>query len=83
MSEDVKTRLIKIVSETLEVPVENIAPEHYFVDDLDAESIQSVELMAAFEEEFDIEMDEDEAMEVKTVGAAIEFVEKCLREQKS
>ncbi len=82
MTDSVKTRLIKIVSETLEVPVEEIKPEHRFVEDLDAESIQSIELMAAFEEEFDIEMDEDEAMEVKTVGEAIEFVEKCIREQK-
>lgn len=81
--ESVKDRLIRIVSEILDVPVEDIQLEHRFVEDLDAESIQSVELMAAFEEEFGIEMDENEAMEVKTVGGAVEYVEKCIGEQKS
>ncbi|MCK5845781.1 MAG: hypothetical protein KAG97_13795, partial [Victivallales bacterium] len=69
--------------EILETPAEEIKIEHAFVEDLDAESIQSIELMAAFEEEFDIEMDEDEAMAVKTVREAVEFVEKCIREQKT
>jgi len=83
MADSVAERLIKIVSEILEVLVEDIKPEHRFVEDLDAESIQSVELMAAFEEEFEIDMDEDEAMDVKTVGGAIEYVEKCIKEQKA
>ena len=43
-----------------------------------AESIQSVELLAAFEEEFDIEMDEEEALAVKTVGDAVDFITKML-----
>lgn len=82
MSGDIAARVIKIVSEVLEVPEENIKLEHAFVEDLDAESIQSVELMAAFEEEFDIELDEDRAMAVKTVGAAVEFIAQCIEEQK-
>ena len=80
---DVATRAKKIVSEILEVPVEEIQNEHLFVEDLDAESIQSVELMAAFEEELGIEMDEEEAMAVKTVGNALEYIMKCIEEQKS
>ena len=82
MSESIDDRVIKIVSEILEVPVEKIEREHRFVEDLDAESIQSVELMAAFEEEFDIDIDEDKAMDVKTVGATVEFIESCIKEQK-
>jgi acyl carrier protein len=82
MSGDIAARVIKIVSEVLEVAEENIKLEHAFVEDLDAESIQSVELMAAFEEEFGIELDEDQAMAVKTVGAAVDFIKKCIEEQK-
>jgi acyl carrier protein len=55
-----------------------ITPEARFVEDLGAESIQSVELVAAFEEEFDIEMDDEEALAVKTVGKAVDFIEKML-----
>jgi acyl carrier protein len=81
MSDDIAARVIKCVSEVLEVSEADIKMEHSFVDDLDAESIQSVELMAALEEEFDIELDEDQAMAVKTVGAAVEFIKKCIEEQ--
>jgi acyl carrier protein len=55
-----------------------IRPESAFVADLGAESIQSMELVAAFEDEFGLEMDEDEALAVQTVGAAVEFIEKAL-----
>jgi len=82
MSGDIAARVVKIVSEVLQVAEENIKLEHAFVEDLDAESIQSVELMAAFEEEFGIELDEDQAMAVKTVGAAVDFIKKCIEEQK-
>jgi acyl carrier protein len=44
------------------------------VFDLGAESTQSVELVAAFEQEFDIEMDDDAALAVKTVGGAVDFI---------
>jgi len=77
----VKERLVEIVAEILEVKIDKIKDDSRFVEDLDAESIQSVELMAAFEEEFDIEMDEDEAMAVKTVGHAVEFITQCIAEQ--
>ena len=53
----------------------------YFVKDLGASSIQSIELVAAFEEEFDIEMDEEEALDVKTVGSAVTFIQKVLDKQ--
>jgi acyl carrier protein len=51
-----------------------VSDEARFVDDLGAESMQSVELIAAFEEEFDIELDEQAALDVKTVGRAVEFI---------
>lgn len=75
---EVEDRVKEVVARTLKVDVGRIADNARFVEDLGAESIQSVELVAAFEEEFDIEMDEEEALEVKTVGKAIEFIEKLL-----
>ena len=75
---DVAERIIKVTSETLKVDPGRITDEMRFVEDLGAESIQSVELVAAFEEEFDIEMDEEAALEVKTVGKAVTFISEIL-----
>ena len=75
---DVERRVKDVVARTLKVDTGRILGESRFVEDLGAESIQSVELVAAFEEEFDIEMDDEEALEVKTVGKAVEFIEDML-----
>jgi acyl carrier protein len=75
---DVEKRIKDVVARTLKIDTGRIATESRFVEDLGAESIQSVELVAAFEEEFDIEMDDEDALEVKTVGKAVEFIEKML-----
>ncbi len=74
-------RVIKVVSQQLKVDENEIKSESRFVKDLGAESIQSIELVAAFEEEFDIEMDEDAALKVQTVGNAVEFIKKAMEEQ--
>jgi len=71
---EVLSRVVKVVSEVLNVPVSDIKPEHRFTTDLGAESIQSVELVAGFEEEFEIEMPEDEALKVQSVGDAADFI---------
>ena len=75
---DVRERIIKVVARTLKVDPARIVDEARFIEDLGAESIQSVELVAAFEEEFDIEMDEEGALRVKNVGKAVEFIEKMV-----
>jgi acyl carrier protein len=72
-------RVKKVVSEVLGVDKDKIKLEDRFVEDLGAESVQSLELVAAFEEEFDIEMDEEKALEVKTVGKAVEFIKEYLK----
>jgi len=74
MAGDVAERVIKVVAETLKLDAAQINGDSKFVEDLGAESMQSVELIAAFEEEFDIEMDEEEALDVKTVGKAVDFI---------
>ena len=78
---EVTERVKKVVSRQLKVQPEKINEGSEFVKDLGAESIQSIELVAAFEEEFGITMDEDAALSVKTVGTAIEFIEKQLSEE--
>jgi acyl carrier protein len=75
---EVQQRVNKVVRQVLGVDEEMIQPESHFVFDLGAESTQSVELVAAFEAEFDIEMDEDAALAVETVGGAVDFIAQCL-----
>jgi acyl carrier protein len=75
---DVRKRIVEVVARTLKVDQARVVDEARFIEDLGAESIQSVELVAAFEEEFDIEMDEETALTVKNVGKAGEFIEKMV-----
>lgn len=75
---DVRKRIVEVVARTLKVDQARIVDEARFIEDLGAESIQSVELVAAFEEEFDIEMDEEAALAIKNVGKAVEFIEKIV-----
>ena len=78
---DVGERVKDVVVRTLKVDSARVKDESYFVQDLGATSIQSIELVAAFEEEFDIEMDEEESLGVKTVGAAVTFIEEILENE--
>ncbi|MBN2302122.1 MAG: acyl carrier protein [Lentisphaerae bacterium] len=78
---DTIDRIKKVTAELLKIDAGKITEGSRFVEDLGAESIQSVELVAAFEEEFDIEMDEDAALGVKTVGDAAAFINKVLAEK--
>ena len=80
---DVEERVRKVTARLLKVDLDDVRTDSHFVRDLGAESIQSIELVAAFEEEFDIEMDQDEALSVQTVGDAVTFITKVIAEQKS
>ena len=75
---DVSERVKKVVAETLKVDSARVVDEARFVEDLGASSMESVELVAAFEEEFDIDMDEQASLAVKSVGHAIEFIRNVL-----
>ena len=77
----VQERVIATTAKVLRLDAADIQPQHNFAADLGAESVQSVELVAAYEEEFGIEMDEDAALSVETVGAAVAFITKNCREQ--
>ena len=73
---EIAKRVAKVTCEVLNVTPDMVTPESDFVFDLGAESTQSVQLVAAFDEEFDINMDAEDALEVQTVGDAVEFIEK-------
>lgn len=73
---EVNDRVVKVVCAVLNVDADMVTPESNFSFDLGAESTQSVQLVAGFEEEFDIEMEGDEALAVQTVGEAAEFIAK-------
>ena len=74
-------RVTEVTARVLRLEPGDIKPEHNFTVDLGAESVQSIELVAMFEEEFDIEMDEDAALSVETVGDAAVFIENVCKEQ--
>ncbi len=79
--DEILERVCEVVSDVLGVNLQDVTAESRFVEDLGAESIQSVELVAAFEEEFDIELDEEAALQVQTVGKAVDFVAEALERQ--
>ncbi len=76
--DNVEGRVKDVVAKTLKVDIGRATYDARFVEDLGAESIQSIELIASFEEEFDIEMDEEGALSVKTVGDATEFIQNVI-----
>jgi acyl carrier protein len=77
----VAERVKAVTARVLGFDPEEIKLESSFTEDLGAESVQSIELVAMFEEEFGIEMDEDAALSVTTVGSAVEFITKVCKEQ--
>lgn len=73
---DTATRVKKIVVEHLGVDEAKVTPEANFIDDLGADSLDTVELVMAFEEEFGVEIPDEAAEKIQTVQNAIEFIEK-------
>ena len=72
---DIADRVKKIVVEHLGVEKEKVVDSASFVDDLGADSLDTVELVMAFEEEFGSEISDSEAEKILTVGDAIKFIE--------
>jgi len=73
---EIRDRVVKVTCEVLGIEPDMVKSESNFVYDLGAESTQSVQLVAAFEEEFDIDMDSEEALAVETIEKAVDFIEK-------
>jgi acyl carrier protein len=75
---DILERVRKIVIEHLDADPEKVTEKASFIDDLGADSLDNVELVMAFEEEFDIEIPDDAAEHIQTVGDAVKFIEERL-----
>ena len=74
---DIVERVKKIVVEHLGVDEAKAVPEASFIDDLGADSLDTVELVMAFEEEFGIEIPDDAAESIVTVGDAVKYIDKA------
>ena len=75
MSEDVSSKVKKIVADHLGIDEAKVTEESSFIDDLGADSLDTVELVMAFEEEFGSEISDSEAEKILTVGDAVKFIE--------
>ena len=73
-AKSVEERVTNIIVEQLRVEPEQVKPEAQFVNDLGADSLDTVELIMALEEEFDVEIPDEQAEKIKTVGEAIEHI---------
>ena len=70
----VEARVKKIIAEQLGVEPDDVVSEARFVEDLGADSLDTVELVMALEEEFEIEIPDEDAEKIQTVAAAVDFV---------
>ena len=75
---DTLERVRKIVIDHLDADPEKVVERASFIDDLGADSLDNVELVMAFEEEFDIEIPDDAAEHIQTVGDAVKFIDEKL-----
>ena len=75
MTEDISTKVKKMVADHLGVDEAKVTEDTNFIDDLGADSLDTVELVMAFEEEFGAEISDSEAEKILTVGDAIKFIE--------
>lgn len=73
-----KAKVIELIVEELGVEASEVTLEASFIEDLGADSLDTVELIMKFEEEFDLDIADDDAEKLTTVGKAIEYLEKQL-----
>ena len=75
MAMSAEDRLIKIIAKELSVSEEEVTPEASFIDDLNADSLDLVELIMALEEEFNVKISDEEADKIKTVRDAMDYIQ--------
>jgi acyl carrier protein len=76
MAESIADRVKEIIVNELGVEAEKVTPDASFVEDLGADSLDTVELVMAFEEEFGIDIPDEDAEQMQTVGQAIDYLKK-------
>lgn len=80
--EEIKEKVVKIVSEQMGVDKSEITMETSFVNDLNADSLDMVELVMEFEDEFELSIPDEEAEKIQTVGAAVDYILKAQNQKK-
>ncbi|MBE9056100.1 acyl carrier protein [Sphaerospermopsis sp. LEGE 08334] len=75
MNQEIFERVKKVIIMQLEVPEDTVIPKASFTDDLNADSLDIVELVMAFEEEFDIEIPDEAAEKILTVQEVVDYIE--------
>lgn len=78
MASNAEERLRKIIAEQLGVPEEEVVPEASFIEDLNADSLEMVDLIISLEEEFGIQVSDEDAEKIKTVKDAIDYLHEHL-----
>jgi len=76
-------RVKQIIADQLMVELEEVTDEAAFVEDLGADSLDTVELIMEFEDEFGVEISDEDAEKISTVGEAVAYLEKLLEERAS
>lgn len=76
---NIQEKVIEIVSEQMGVDKSEITRETSFINDLNADSLDTVELVMEFEDEFDMNIPDEEAEKIQTVGAAIDYIEQIMK----
>jgi len=75
---ELQDKVIELIAKQLEVDKDQVTLEASFTDDLGADSLDTVELVMAFEEEFDLEISDSDAEKIKTVKDAVEYLNKAV-----
>jgi len=75
----IEDKVVEIICEQMGADKSEVARETSFINDLNADSLDTVELVMEFEDEFDISIPDEEAEKIQTVGAAIDYVAKVIR----
>ncbi len=79
MSQEIEKKVIKIIAEKLGIDEEEVKPEASFIDDLGADSLDIVELVMELEEEYGIEIPDEDAEKIKTVQDAINYIKEKIQ----
>ena len=74
MSEDIEKKVREIIAAQLEISMDKVKPEARFIDDLKADSLAVVELVLALEENFNIEIPDEDTEQIKSVGDAVNYI---------
>lgn len=80
MAEDIQQKVVDLIVDQLGVDADSVTPQAHFIDDLGADSLDTVELVMAFEEEFDMEVPDEDAEKLETVSDVTDYLKQRLNE---